>query len=191
MHGGAGGSDTIISALSTVDGGWLASGLTLPIEQPAPRLIITADVDSLATAGARVQLSIPENGCTYASGNDGPRDTALVSPTVSVVSTAALRIAERTGLRFTWFIDAASWKHSRKWFARLQDSGQDVQLHCYRHMTYVSREVNEINIAKGLKVLKRMALEFQGDKNSEFYSAMTEGVIQQNMGDEQKAKACM
>ncbi|MBM3334884.1 polysaccharide deacetylase family protein [Candidatus Sumerlaeota bacterium] len=68
---------------------------------------------------------------------------------------AALRIAEKSGLRFTWFLDIGRWKKNKKWIMRLIEQDQDVQLHCYRHMTYVREEVNDINIRKALDILRR------------------------------------
>ncbi|MBN1912286.1 MAG: hypothetical protein JW818_21375 [Pirellulales bacterium] len=68
---------------------------------------------------------------------------------------AALRVAEKTGLRFTWFLDMSCWGKHREYVARLQKQGQDVQLHCFRHMTYSSQKVNAINIRKGLKELRK------------------------------------
>jgi hypothetical protein len=68
---------------------------------------------------------------------------------------AALRVAEKTGLRFTWFLDMARWKGHSGWIARLKERGHDVQLHCYRHMTYASEEVNRINLRKGLALLEK------------------------------------
>ena len=71
---------------------------------------------------------------------------------------AGLRIAERTGLRFVWFLDMGLWKNRRKWIAQLLEHNQDVQLHCFRHMTYASREVNDINIRKGLKAIRKSGI---------------------------------
>jgi hypothetical protein len=67
---------------------------------------------------------------------------------------AALRVAQKSGLRFTWFIDTASWRHEKKWISHLKECNQDVQFHCFRHMTYASQEVNDINVQKGLKILR-------------------------------------
>lgn len=68
---------------------------------------------------------------------------------------AALRVAQKSGLRFTWFIDTASWRHGKKWISHLKECNQDVQFHCFRHMTYASPEVNDINIQKGLAVMRK------------------------------------
>lgn len=68
---------------------------------------------------------------------------------------AALRIAEKSGLRFTWFLDMGRWKNKNRWILRLLEQNQDVQLHCFRHMTYASQEVNAINIRKGLDAIRR------------------------------------
>lgn len=68
---------------------------------------------------------------------------------------AGLRIAGKSGLRFTWFVDMGCWKRKEKWIAQLLEHNQDVQFHCFRHMTYASREVNEMNIRKGLEVMRR------------------------------------
>jgi len=68
---------------------------------------------------------------------------------------AGLWIAEKSELRFTWFLDMGGWKNKNKWVMRLMERNQDVQFHCFRHMTYFSQDVNEINIRKGLEVLHR------------------------------------
>lgn len=68
---------------------------------------------------------------------------------------AGLRVAQKSGLRFTWFLDMGCWKKKGKWIARLLKHNQDLQFHCFRHMTYASQEVNEINIRKGLAVMRR------------------------------------
>ena len=71
---------------------------------------------------------------------------------------AGLRVAEKSGLRFTWFLDMGRWKNKNKWILRLLEQNQDVQLHCFRHMTYASREVNNINIRKGLKAIHKSGI---------------------------------
>lgn len=68
---------------------------------------------------------------------------------------AGLRVAEKSGLRFTWFLDMRRWKNKKKWIKQLVERNQDVQFHCFRHMTYASQEVNDINIRKGLGVMRR------------------------------------
>lgn len=68
---------------------------------------------------------------------------------------AGLRIVEKTGLRFTWFLDMGYWKNKKQWIMQLIEHNQDVQLHCFRHVTYASKEVNDINIQKGLRILRR------------------------------------
>lgn len=68
---------------------------------------------------------------------------------------AGLRVAEKSGLRFTWFLDMGHWKNKKQWIMRLIEHNQDVQFHCFRHMTYASQEVNDINIQKGLRILRR------------------------------------
>jgi len=67
---------------------------------------------------------------------------------------AALRIVERTGLRFTWFLDMGRWKNKKKWVMRLVECNQDVQFHCFRHITYTSQETNGINIRKGFELMQ-------------------------------------
>ncbi len=68
---------------------------------------------------------------------------------------AGLRVAEKSGLRFTWFLDMGRWKNKNRWITRLLEHNQDVQFHCFRHMTYASQEVNDINIRKGLDEIRK------------------------------------
>ena len=72
---------------------------------------------------------------------------------------AGLRLSAATGLRFTWFLDMSGWGRAPESVAALRDQGQDVQLHCFRHHTYVSREVNRLNIRKGLRLLRASGVD--------------------------------
>ncbi|HUU44748.1 MAG TPA: hypothetical protein VM118_03355, partial [Acidobacteriota bacterium] len=88
-----GSADERLGTFASQSGTWVIDGLSLPIAQPAPGLLVVATIASAAEAGASVRLAVPVLGCRYASDNDGPRDHELVSPAASVVSTAALRVA--------------------------------------------------------------------------------------------------
>jgi|GEM_PF-3180311 len=71
---------------------------------------------------------------------------------------AGLRIAEKSGLQFSWFLDMGRWKNKNEWVVRLLKAKQDIQLHCFRHMTYASHEVNYINIRKGLNEMRKCGI---------------------------------
>jgi hypothetical protein len=66
-----------------------------------------------------------------------------------------LGIADGLKLPFTWFIDVERWGKNIGVIRELSDRGQDVQLHCYKHMTYVSRLANRANIRAGWRTMKR------------------------------------
>ncbi len=66
---------------------------------------------------------------------------------------AVLRIARRINASFTWFIHVEGWQHNLGEIRRLVDAGQDVQLHCWRHLTYESRRTNAANLWAGRRVL--------------------------------------
>lgn len=65
------------------------------------------------------------------------------------------QIAVETGCSFTWFLDMETWKKHRDLIASLIASNQDVQLHCYHHMTYLSKETNLLNLRRGLRHLRQ------------------------------------
>ena len=58
-------------------------------------------------------------------------------------------------MRATWFIDVLGWEKELAWINRLVSAGQDVQLHCYRHVTYKAFRTNLVNIRRGISLLSR------------------------------------
>ncbi|NNE44425.1 MAG: DUF11 domain-containing protein [Gemmatimonadetes bacterium] len=67
---------------------WEITALALPLVAPGSVVFATVDVAEQATVGATLRLSIPANGMTVHSNNDGPRDAALTGSTVQTVTTA-------------------------------------------------------------------------------------------------------
>jgi hypothetical protein len=68
---------------------------------------------------------------------------------------AGLRIAKNSGLRFTWFLDMSGWRSKKPWIAQLMKHNQDIQFHCFRHMTYASKSVNDVNIQRGIREIAK------------------------------------
>ncbi len=73
-----------------------------------------------------------------------------------------LRVSKFTGLQFTWFIDVRGWQNNLDSLKLLNSNNQSVQLHCYTHMTYDSELLNEVNIKKGHKILKKYGINAEG-----------------------------
>jgi parallel beta-helix repeat protein len=85
--------DSLLGTLVGSSGSWSLGSIDLPVSAPAPVLFVLCDVSLTATPGAALKLSVPVNGCTYESANDGPRDEALITDNTFVVSTSGLRIS--------------------------------------------------------------------------------------------------
>lgn len=86
----AGGDDTLLGSLTWTAGGWQSPFLSEPLSGTGARLFVGMTVDANPAHGATVQLAIPENGLTVASGNDGPYDAAVANPDAQLISTAPL-----------------------------------------------------------------------------------------------------
>ena len=71
---------------------------------------------------------------------------------------SVLRLAREISARFTWYVSVQDWRKAPNGIRRLLEAGQEVQLHCYRHMTYRSRRVNYANLRKGKAILNRMGV---------------------------------
>lgn len=71
------------------------------------------------------------------------------------------RLAREVGMKFTCFIHTGSNRE------RLEDalevlSGQDVQLHCFRHQVFRDHQSNLDNLGQGVSVLKSLGFEPSG-----------------------------
>ncbi len=76
---------------------------------------------------------------------------------------SVLRIAHGLGdAPFSWFIDVQGWGKNILRVRDLIEKNQEVELHCYHHMTYRRESVNRVNLKKGLRRLNRLGIRPRG-----------------------------
>ncbi len=76
---------------------------------------------------------------------------------------SVLRISKALGnAPFTWFIDVQGWGRNIGRVEDLVARGQEVELHCYHHMTYRRESVNRANMRKGVRKLRRQGVRPKG-----------------------------
>jgi len=73
-----------------------------------------------------------------------------------------LNHTEKHELPLTWFIDVASQESYLKDVASIRKEGHDVQLHCYKHVTYSNYRENERNIRKGKELMEASGIPVTG-----------------------------
>ncbi|MCP4545500.1 MAG: hypothetical protein GY835_03405, partial [bacterium] len=87
-------TDSLLAASVFSAGSWTAGVLGVEIsEGNRPTIFAVGDVSATATPNAAFQAALPENGCLYASGNDGPIDAALEGTNTFTVSNSGLRVS--------------------------------------------------------------------------------------------------
>jgi len=62
---------------------------------------------------------------------------------------AVARLAERVGMKFSWYVNVGAHKAHLDLFADLARHGHDVQLHCLRHTVYPDYKRNLDNFRQG------------------------------------------
>ena len=76
---------------------------------------------------------------------------------------SVLRIAKELGnAPFSWFIDVQGWGKNIRRVKDLLACHQEVELHCYHHMTYKRKSVNRSNLKRGVRTLKRHGVSPRG-----------------------------
>jgi len=76
---------------------------------------------------------------------------------------SVLRIAKAIGnAPFSWFIDVQGWGKNIRHVKDLIACRQEVELHCYHHMTYERESVNRANLKRGVRTLKRHGVHPRG-----------------------------
>jgi len=76
---------------------------------------------------------------------------------------SVLRIAKGIGnAPFSWFIDVQGWGKNIRGVKDLIACHQEVELHCYHHMTYKRESVNRVNLKRGVRKLKRHGIRPRG-----------------------------
>ncbi len=74
---------------------------------------------------------------------------------------AVVRLSERLGLQFSWFLNAQALEQT---VDRVADDlkGQDIQLHCYFHKVYPNLRRNLDNLSRGRELLRRAGINPTG-----------------------------
>jgi len=76
---------------------------------------------------------------------------------------SVLRISRDLGsVPFSWFIDVQGWGKNVLHVEDLLEHNQEVELHCYHHMTYRRESVNRANLKMGLRKLNRSGVRPRG-----------------------------
>ena len=87
---GDGGGDLLLSNLAWLDGSWQSALSSIPVLESGLRVYVTFTVSPSLGDSATVQLALPENGVTMASGNDGPNDGEVLNPELQLLSPSTL-----------------------------------------------------------------------------------------------------
>jgi peptidoglycan/xylan/chitin deacetylase (PgdA/CDA1 family) len=72
---------------------------------------------------------------------------------------SVIKLAQENDMNFTWFVNTKAQKDDLHKFKTLQDSGQDMQLHCFAHNVYSDYMRNRVNIIRGKEVLREVGIE--------------------------------
>jgi len=89
-----GSGDSMLGSFSSSSGyAWTTANLSWPVSAPSATLFVVVDIDAAATPGTSFRAQVPTDGCTYASGNDGPNDGPLSSDDLFSISASGLGIA--------------------------------------------------------------------------------------------------
>lgn len=91
----------------------------------------------------------------------------------------ARHIADKVGMRWTWFVDVA---HNGLRLKEILDilAGQDIQLHCYRHLVYPDYLRNKLNFSRGKEIITQAGINSigvaapYGEWNQELQRALEE-----------------
>ncbi len=76
---------------------------------------------------------------------------------------SVLRISQRIGnAPFSWFMDVQGWGRNILRVKDLTSRNQEVELHCYHHMTYKRENVNRANLNRGVRILKKHGIRPKG-----------------------------
>jgi len=87
-------TDSMLGAFTYSAGVWNIGSVGVEVVSDAlPTLFAVGDVAVLATPGAAFQGTIPQNGCQFASANDGPYDAPLISTNTFTISNSGLRVS--------------------------------------------------------------------------------------------------
>lgn len=71
-------------------------------------------------------------------------------------------LAEENNLSFTWFVNTRAQARDLAKFVAWQESGQDIQLHCYEHNVFRDYGRNYANLRRGKRVLDEVGIKVIG-----------------------------
>ncbi len=90
LWGAGGGDDLDLGVLAWLGSSWQSAFSAIPVPEDGLRLFVSFTVSSALADSATLRLGVPVDGIVMASGNDGPRDLALINPELQLLSTATL-----------------------------------------------------------------------------------------------------
>lgn len=90
LWGAGGGDDLDLGALAWLGSSWQSAFSAIPVPESGLRLYVSFTVSPALADSATLRLGVPVDGIVMASGNDGPRDQALINPELQLLSTATL-----------------------------------------------------------------------------------------------------
>lgn len=73
-----------------------------------------------------------------------------------------IKIIERTGIRFSWYIDCENWRNALNHIQELKNKNQEIGVHCWHHMTYMDQFVNYINLSWAKRWLIKRGIDVKG-----------------------------
>lgn len=73
-----------------------------------------------------------------------------------------IKIIERTGIRFSWYIDCENWRNALNHIQELKNKNQEIGVHCWHHMTYMDQFVNYINLSWAKRWLIKHGIDVKG-----------------------------
>ena len=73
-----------------------------------------------------------------------------------------IEIIDKTGIRFSWYIDCENWRKATEHIKELKNKRQEIGVHCWHHMTYTSENVNTKNMSWGKHWLKKNGIDVKG-----------------------------
>jgi len=87
-------TDSMLGSFTYSAGVWNIGGLAIEVVPGSlPTLFAIGDVALLATSGVAFQGAIPQNGCQFASANDGPHEAPLTTANTFTISSSGLRVS--------------------------------------------------------------------------------------------------
>ncbi len=72
---------------------------------------------------------------------------------------AVARLADRVGMKFSWYVNVGAHKAHLDLFADLARQGHDIQLHCLRHSVYPDYARNLNNFRRGKETMAGAGIE--------------------------------